>query len=71
MSEVSVSGDTAVLTLAQAIPGHARASVVYEAPSDNPLRGAPDSLNSGTVESFSPLVSGALGEAARQPPALR
>ena len=53
MTDVSVSGDTAVLTLAQPVPGHASsASVVYEAPSANPLRGASDSPNSGTVESF-------------------
>ena len=44
MSEVSVAGDTAVLTLAQAIPSTADVSVVYEAPSANPLQsefGAP------------------------------
>ena len=53
VTDVSVSGDTAVLTLAEAIPGHAgSASVVYEAPSDNPLRGASDSPKSAAVESF-------------------
>ena len=40
VSEVSVTGATAILTLAEPIPSHARAAMNYEAPAANPLQSA-------------------------------